>query len=45
MSSPVLHIKDGYFFEVPKFLWRQHCSTVSDVPQFLRDAHPHATVE
>jgi len=45
MASPVLHIKDGYFFEVPKFLWRQHYQSVSDVPQFLRDAHPHATVE
>src|SRR5262245_10593877 len=45
MSSPVLHIKDGYFFEVPKSLWRQHYQSLSDVPQFLRDAHPHATVE
>jgi F-type H+-transporting ATPase subunit a len=45
MSSPVLHIKDGYFFEVPKFLWRQHYASLNDVPQFLRDAHPHATIE
>lgn len=44
MASPVLHIKDGYFFEVPKFLWRQHYNSVDDVPKFLRDAHPHATV-
>jgi F-type H+-transporting ATPase subunit a len=45
MSSPVLHIKDGYFFEVPKFLWRQHYQSANDVPQFLREAHPHATLE
>ena len=45
MSSPVLHIKDGYFFEVPKFLWRQHYQSVDDVPKFLRDAHPQTTVD
>lgn len=45
MSSPVLHIKDGYFFEVPKFLWRQHYAELSDVPQFLRAKHPHASVD
>ncbi len=45
MASEELHIKDGYFFEVPKFLWRQHYDSVADVPQFLRDAHPHTTVE
>src|SRR5579872_3021674 len=45
MASPVLHIKDGYFFEVPKFLWRRHYSSVSEVPEFLRKAHPDATVD
>lgn len=44
MASEVLHIKDGYFFEVPKFLWRQHYVVVEQVPQFLREAHPEATV-
>jgi F-type H+-transporting ATPase subunit a len=44
MASPVLHIKDGYFFEVPKFLWRQHYVVPEQVPQFLREAHPHATI-
>ena len=44
MSDPVLHIKDGYFFEVPRALWRQNYATREDVPKFLRDAHPHATV-
>lgn len=44
MSSSVLHIKDGYFFEVPKALWRRHYTSVEQVPEFLREAHPHATV-
>lgn len=44
MASPVLHIKDCYFFEVPKFMWRQHYETLSDVPEFLVKAHPHATL-
>jgi len=44
MSSPVLHIKDGYFFEVPKALWRQHYTSLDQVPEFLREAHPHTTV-
>jgi F-type H+-transporting ATPase subunit a len=45
MADPVLHIKDGYFFEVPKFLWRHKYESLDEVPAFLRDAHPHATVE
>jgi F-type H+-transporting ATPase subunit a len=40
MANPILHIKDGYFFEVPKWLWQQHYQKLSDVPQFLRDANP-----
>lgn len=44
MASSVLHIKDGYFFEVPKMLWRQHYQSLEDVPAFLRAAHPHATI-
>ena len=44
MSSAVLHIKDGYFFEVPKALWRRHYTSLDQVPEFLREAHPHATV-
>src|SRR4029078_9818486 len=45
MASSVLHIKDGYYFEVPKMLWRQHYRTLEDVPAFLTKAHPHTTVE
>jgi F-type H+-transporting ATPase subunit a len=44
MASPVLHIKDGYFFEVPKALWRRHYTSLDQVPRFLREAHPHETV-
>jgi F-type H+-transporting ATPase subunit a len=45
MASAILHIKDGYFFEVPKALWRQDYQSLEDVPKFLRDAHPEATVQ
>lgn len=44
MASPVLHIKDGYFFEVPKALWRREYTSLEQVPQFLRKDHPEATV-
>jgi F-type H+-transporting ATPase subunit a len=44
MASEELHIKDGYFFEVPKALWRQHYASLADVPEFLREAHPQATL-
>ena len=30
MASPVLHIKDSYFFEVPKSLWPQHFGSTED---------------
>ncbi len=44
MADPILHIKDGYFFEVPKALWRQDYQSLEDVPQFLVTAHRQATV-
>lgn len=44
MASPALHIKDGYFFEVPKALWRRHYTSLDQVPEFLRQANPEATV-
>src|SRR5688572_22362268 len=44
MADPIAHIKDSYYFEVPKFLWRPKYVTVEDVPEFLRDAHPEASV-
>ncbi len=35
MADPILHIKDSYFFEVPRFLWRPVYHSKSDVPEFL----------
>ena len=32
MASPVLHIKDSYYFEVPKALWRSNRKTISAFP-------------
>lgn len=33
MADAVLHIKDGYFFEVPKFLWRRNFESRADFPR------------
>ncbi len=35
MASDILHIKDGYYFEVPKMLWRSDRKSVSDFPDWL----------
>lgn len=49
MADPILHIKDGYFFEVPKFLWRYDFATREEVQQHFRFIprltadHPEAT--
>lgn len=48
MASPVLHIKDGYYFEVPKALWRRDWKSIDEMPksmEFLVKAHPEATIE
>lgn len=45
MADPVLHIKDGYFFEIPKFLRPHPYSTLDDVPKFLLDAHPDESLD
>ena len=42
-ANPIYHLKDCYFFEVPKSLWRQGWKTLEDVPAFLRTAHPDVT--
>lgn len=44
MADAILHIKDGYYFEVPKVLWRQNYEILTDVPKFLTRAHPDAGV-
>lgn len=49
MSDPMLHVKDGYFFEVPKFLWQYHFTNREEVQQHfpflprLTAEHPQAT--
>ncbi|MEQ8788743.1 MAG: F0F1 ATP synthase subunit A [Pirellulaceae bacterium] len=32
MASSVLHIKDSYYFEVPKFMWRWNADSRDDFP-------------
>ncbi|MCE9554855.1 MAG: F0F1 ATP synthase subunit A [Planctomycetes bacterium] len=34
MSDPILHIKDAYYFDVPKFLWRSDRSTRDEFPEW-----------
>jgi len=45
MADPILHVKDAYFFEVPKFLARPAYRSIQDVPEFLQLEHPQATLE
>ncbi len=35
MASDILHIKDGYFFEVPRVLWRSNRETPKDFPDWF----------
>lgn len=44
MSDPVLHIKDSYFFEVPKALWRADY-TEKTQPVFLTKLHPNMSLD
>lgn len=32
MASSILHIKDSYYFEVPRFLWKSERETIKDFP-------------
>jgi F-type H+-transporting ATPase subunit a len=41
--NPIYHLKDCYFFEVPKALWRQGWKTLDEVPPFLRSGRPDIT--
>ncbi len=45
MADLMLHIKDGYFFEVPRAIWQYHWTDLKQVPDFLTKSHPEATVE
>src|SRR5688572_15201565 len=44
MADVISHIQDSYYFEVPKFLWRPGYVSLEEVPGFLREAHPDATL-
>lgn len=35
MADPILHIKDGYFFEVPKILWPARYKALEEIPSHL----------
>ena len=40
MADAILHIKDSYYFELPKVLWTTHYESLDDLPshlKFLRD--------
>lgn len=39
MADSVLHIKDAYYFEVPKLIWQRHYTSLDEVPAFLRERH------
>jgi F-type H+-transporting ATPase subunit a len=39
--NPIYHLKDAYYFEVPKPLWRQDWKTLDDVPAFLKAPYEH----
>lgn len=41
--SPILHVKDCYFFEVPKFMWRYE--KMSQIPGWLRDSQHMSLTE
>ncbi|MBM4011621.1 MAG: F0F1 ATP synthase subunit A [Planctomycetes bacterium] len=48
--NPIYHLKDAFFFEVPKPLWRQGWTSLEEVPGFLkepfsRDGLPMPSVE
>ncbi|HWB00230.1 MAG TPA: F0F1 ATP synthase subunit A [Pirellulales bacterium] len=50
MADPVLHIKDAYYFEVPKFMWRYHYTSYGQVPHsmdfLVHDAeHQHLSID
>ena len=47
MASPILHIKDAYYFDVPKFLAAYHYASFDEVPKslkFLVDRHSDLTI-
>lgn len=45
MAAPIFHVKDAYYFEVPKTWHDAGYQSLEEVPKFLTEAHPHATLE
>jgi F-type H+-transporting ATPase subunit a len=43
--NPIYHLKDAYYFEVPKPLWRQGWKTLEEVPAFLRTPYERDGLE
>lgn len=46
--DPIYHLKDCYYFEVPKALWRRDWKSLEEMPDslaWLKAAHPQATVD
>lgn len=41
--DPIAHVKDSYYFEVPKSLWRYN--SLKDVPEWLRKSENHSLSE
>ncbi|MGE0605582.1 MAG: F0F1 ATP synthase subunit A [Pirellulales bacterium] len=42
MADPILHIKDAYYFEIPKFMWRRDWKSHDEIPEglaFLKEDH------
>lgn len=35
MASDIFHIKDGYYFEVPKLFWRSNRKSAADFPDWM----------
>ena len=40
--NPIYHLKDAYFFEVPKPFWTRDWKTLDEVPEFLREPFTRA---
>jgi len=40
--NPIYHLKDAYFFEVPKPFWKRDWKTLDEVPSFLREPFERA---
>ncbi len=45
MADAILHIKDAYYFDVPRTVWRSNLTSLEQVPGYLREGHPHASLD